>query len=104
LLPPPPPHATTITRPASTANAGSLLQRRRFEATPSTKIPASTPPEPVFQNCNGSRVALWGAVAVTVRVVEPLPVTDAGLKLQALSAGRPVHEAGLKLMVPVYPV
>ena len=39
----------------------------------------------------------------TVSVVEPLPVIEAGLKLQALSRGKPVQEAGVKLMVPLKP-
>jgi hypothetical protein len=44
------------------------------------------------------------AVVVTVIVVEPLPVTEAGLKLHAASVGNPEHEDGVKLMVLLYPV
>jgi hypothetical protein len=41
------------------------------------------------------------AAVEIVRVVVPLPVTDAGTKLQELPAGKPVHEAGEKVMVPL---
>ena len=50
-----------------------------------------------------SNIALCGAVVVMVSVVDPLPVTEAGLKLHALSLGRPEHDVVVKLMVPVYP-
>ena len=36
-------------------------------------------------------------------VVLPLPVMDAGLKLQLLAFGSPVHELAAKSMVPLYP-
>jgi hypothetical protein len=42
-------------------------------------------------------------MVLTVIVVVPLPVTEAGLKLHDASAGNPAHEAGVKLIVPVYP-
>ena len=38
-----------------------------------------------------------------VSCVEPLPVTEGGLKLQLLSAGSPEQEAAVKLSVPVKP-
>jgi hypothetical protein len=41
-----------------------------------------------------------GAVVLTVRPVEPTPVTAAGLKLHVLSFGSPAHEAEEKLIVP----
>jgi hypothetical protein len=39
----------------------------------------------------------------TVSVVEPLFVTEAGLKLHVLSRGKPAHDAAEKLMVPLNP-
>jgi hypothetical protein len=41
------------------------------------------------------------AVVEIVRVVVPLPVTEAGTKLQELPAGKPVHDAEEKVMVPL---
>ena len=46
---------------------------------------------------------MCAAVVEIVSVVAPLPVTDAGLKLQVLSRGKPEHDAAEKLMVPLYP-
>jgi hypothetical protein len=37
----------------------------------------------------------------TIRVVEPLPVTVAGLKLHELSDGKPAQEAEEKLIAPL---
>lgn len=44
-----------------------------------------------------------GAVVDTVSVVLPLPVTDAGLKLHAVSDGNDVcsHDVDEKLIVPL---
>ena len=41
-------------------------------------------------------------MVVTVKVVEPLPVTEVGLKVHAEKDGRPVHL--VKFTVPLYPV
>jgi hypothetical protein len=41
-----------------------------------------------------------GAVVETVRVVLPLPVTEAALKLHELSDGKPAQDAAEKLIVP----
>lgn len=41
------------------------------------------------------------AVVEIVRVVVPLPVTEAGLKLQELPAGKPAQDEAEKLMVPL---
>ena len=38
-----------------------------------------------------------------VSMVVPLPVTEAGLKLHPLSAGRFKHEAEERVIVPLYP-
>jgi len=38
-----------------------------------------------------------------VSVVEPVPVTEAGLKLHVLARGRPEHDAEEKFTVPLYP-
>jgi hypothetical protein len=43
---------------------------------------------------------MLGAVVIIVTVVLPLPVTEAGTKLQVLSVGRSEHE---KVTVPVNP-
>jgi hypothetical protein len=47
-----------------------------------------------------SSLALCAALVEMVSVVEPLPVTEAGLKLQVLSRGKPEHDVAGKLMVP----
>jgi hypothetical protein len=44
-----------------------------------------------------------GAVVLMVSVVVPLPGTDPGLKLQLVSRGKPMHDAGVKLTVPLNP-
>jgi hypothetical protein len=48
-------------------------------------------------------LALCGAVVETVSVVVPLPVIDAGLKLQLLRAGKPAQDPEVKLTVPLKP-
>jgi hypothetical protein len=40
------------------------------------------------------------AVVMMVSVVRPLPWTEAGLKVQMVSGGKPEHEEGEKLTVP----
>jgi hypothetical protein len=42
-----------------------------------------------------------GAVVVTVSVLCPLPVMDAGLKLHAAPNGSPVHDEDDRLIVPL---
>jgi hypothetical protein len=64
----------------------------------------STITAPVHKSPGGSPGSwmreVWGAVVVTVNVVDPLPVTLPGLKLHVLSAGRPEH---VKLTAPLKP-
>lgn len=77
---------------------------RRLDPRPSKKTPVSMDPRLVVHQPDPSRVALWAAVVEMVSVVvEPLPETDAGLKLQVLSRGKPAHDPSEKVMVPLYP-
>lgn len=64
----------------------------------SINLPAAARAAGVLWWPTGASMA--AAVVEMVRVVVPLPVTEAGLKLQELPAGRPVHEAAEKVMVP----
>lgn len=41
-----------------------------------------------------------GAVALTIRFVDPTPFTVAGLKRQLLSFGNPEHEVEENVMIP----
>lgn len=41
------------------------------------------------------------ALVEIVRVVVPVPVTEAGLKLQELPAGKPEQDAAENVMVPL---
>jgi hypothetical protein len=65
----------------------------------SINLPAAARTAGVLWWPTGASIA--EAVVEIVRVVVPVPVTEAGLKLQELPAGKPVHEAGEKAMVPL---
>ena len=78
-----------VSNHASINNATIDVQRRLRGAKPKTKIPASVNPPVAAQTLGAIRFeALCGAVVVRVSVVEPLPVTEAGLNLQFVYAGR----------------
>jgi len=81
----------------------NLPRIRRFETEPSRRIPAKIPPELIVHGRSGLSLAPCGAVVRIVSVVDPVPVTEVGLKLQLLSAGKPVHEELLKSIVLAYP-
>ena len=101
LLPPPQP-----TIPVSNAQAirvSSLVPTGRLEAPLSKQMPARVATNPAVHQLDLFSVAMCAAVVEIVSVVAPLPVTDAGLKLQVLSRGKPEHDAAEKLMVPLYP-
>ena len=46
---------------------------------------------------------MCGATVITLSVVVPLPVTEGGEKEQEANSGRPLHEVGEKVTVPLYP-
>jgi hypothetical protein len=74
------------------------LRRGTFNSrTPANIIPALVNPNPR----SDAEVA---AVVLMVTVVLPLPLTLAGLKLQVVSKGNPVHDAAEKFTVPLYPL
>ena len=103
LLPPPQP--AIVIRSAKAISARSVRARhpgliRLCDAPPSRKIPANEAPKLVNHQTGPSSLALCAALVEMVSVVEPLPVTDAGLKLHVLSRGKPEHEVAGKLMVP----
>jgi hypothetical protein len=79
------------------------FQNRRLDPLPSRKTPASVAPKLVVHQAGLSSLALWAAVVETVSVVEPLFVTEGGMKLHVLSCGKPAQDAAEKLMVPLYP-
>jgi|ERR1700720_1400890 hypothetical protein len=99
-LPPPPQPAIEI-RNAKAIQENNLLQDRRLETPLSRKTPASVAPTLVVHQPEPSRLARWAAVVEMVSVVEPLPVTEAGLKLHVASLGNPVHDVAEKLTVPL---
>jgi hypothetical protein len=89
-------------RQLTARSESSLAHARRLDPLKTT-MAAKVAPNPPVHQFPPSRRALRGAVVRMVSVVEPLPVSEAGLKLQVLSRGNPEHEAGVKLMVPLYP-
>jgi len=106
LLPPPPlppPQLANVMRQVTAMRESKRLQTRRFDPLPNRKIPARVAPRPAVHPAGPSNLALWAAVVEIVSVVEPLLVTEAGLKLHVLSCGNPAHDAAEKLMVPPYP-
>lgn len=104
LLPPlPPPHPLPRPEIAQSVRA-STVSIRRLEELPSRKIEASPPPVLMTHQSRrrrGSTSCAAAAVVVTVRTALPLPVIEAGEKLQLAPAGRAEQELELKLMVPV---
>ena len=103
LLPPPQP--AIVIRSAKAISIRTVRARRpgfirRRDAPPSSKIPANEAPKLVNHQAGPSSLALCAALVEMVSVVEPLPVTEAGLKLQVLSRGKPEHDVAGKLMVP----
>jgi hypothetical protein len=90
-------------RQATAIKENNRLQARRLDPLPSRKSPASVAPKLVVHQAGPSSLALWAAVVATVSVVEPLFVTEAGLKLHVLSRGKPAQDVAEKLMVPLYP-
>jgi hypothetical protein len=101
--PPPPPQLAIVIRQATAIKENNRLQARRLDPLPSRQIPASVASKLVVHQAGPSSLALWAAVVETVSVVEPLFVTEAGLKLHVLSRGKPAQDAAEKLMVPLYP-
>lgn len=89
-------------RQLTARSESSLPHARRLDPL-KTKMAAKVAPNPVVHQFPPSRRALRGAVVRIVSVVEPLPVSEAGLKLQVLSRGNPEHEVDVKLTVPLYP-
>src|SRR6478735_6403189 len=108
LWPPPPlppPQPAIVIRSANAIRVRTVPARRpgftrRREASPSMKIPANDAPKLVNHQTGSSSLALCAALVEMVSVVEPLPVTEAGLKLHVLSRGKPEHDFAGKLMVP----
>ena len=80
--------------------------RRRFDGNarrktpPIRKLPAETH-QPEFDDLSLRWACPLGPVVATRILTLPLPVNDVGVKLQVASAGRPVHDEALKLIVPV---
>src|SRR5947207_4954025 len=91
-LPPPQPVPAIANTASRTENVAPARNRR--EGIPSRNTPANTNPTVVSPQCCN---AAEGAIVDTVKVVVPLPVTDAGLKLQLAPKGKPPHDAELKL-------
>ena len=90
-------------------NAKAISERKVFAFYVSIRslagaTAAIVKPKPAVHTPTPFKRAVCGAVVVTVSVVEPLPVTEAGLKLHVLSRGNPAHDAVEKLTVPLYPV
>ena len=85
---------------ASVSKTTIEAQRRLRGTKPKTKIPASVNP-PVAAHTLGAVlfVALRGAVVVKVNFVEPLPFTDAGVKVQLVDKGKWVQP--VKFTVPL---
>jgi hypothetical protein len=85
---------------ASVNKATIEAQRRLRGAQPKTKIPASVNP-PVAAHTLGAALfeALCEAVVVKVNFVEPLPVTEAGVNVQPVDAGKWVQP--VKFTVPL---
>ena len=106
VLLPPLPQAATPSRQQTANPVATELHRRRFSWMIIHSIPIETKHSSsafgLALNPVGRRdgANMLGAVVMIVRVVLPLPVTEAGMKLQVLSAGRPAHE---KVTVPVNP-
>jgi hypothetical protein len=105
-LPPllPPPQLAIMIRQVTAISESSRLQDRRFAPPPSKKIPARVTPRLVVHHAGPSSLALWAPRVEMVSLVEPLFVTEVGLKLHVLSRGRPEHDAAEKFIVPLYPV
>ena len=80
---------------------GSLYVPEHTHIPLSRKTPASVAPTLVVHQPEPSRLARWAAVVEMVSVVEPLPVTEAGLKLHVASLGNPVHDVAEKSTVPL---
>jgi len=78
----------------------SLDARRFLPGVPSKSTPAKSKP-PLVQPNGCISEPVFGAVVLIVSVVVPLPVMEAGLKLQVAPKGRPEQEVAAKLMVPV---
>ena len=103
LLPLPPQLAIVIMN-ARAVSEKKVVRTRRFDPQPNRKTAPIAKPKPAGNALPPENRAVWGAVVVTVSVVEPLPVTEAGLKLHVLSCGKPAQDAAEKLTVPLYPV
>ncbi len=104
--PPPllaPPQPAMVIRNTNAIRESSVVRARRLDPQPSRNTPATVNPKLAVHPPGPCNLALWAAVVVMVSVVEPLPVTDAGLKLHVLSRGKPEHDAGEKLTVPLNP-
>jgi hypothetical protein len=99
-----PPQLAMVIRQLTASSENSLPHARRLDPPVNIKMAAKVAPKLVVHQFPPSRRAPRGAVVRMVSVVEPLPVIEAGLKLQVLSRGNPEHGAGVKLMVPLYPV
>lgn len=107
LLLPPPPQAERVRSPATISDS-SVLTRRRLDGTPSNSMPAKASPLVAAHQLGPGRfsrlnIAVAGALVVIVRVVVPLPGSEAGLKLQALSDGKPEQDAPLNWIPPAKP-
>ena len=110
-LPPPPlPHAASTTSEKHIIHAAAAVQRGRragrkrsssmvLNAKARTSLLFNRPCQPVV--LPAGTVSLLPAVVVIVIVVGPLPVTVAGENEQLVSAGKPLQEAAVKLIVPV---
>jgi len=102
--PPLPPQLVTVTMNAKAISERKVVRILRFDPQPSRATAAIVKPKPAVHTPTPFKRAVCGAVVVTVSVVEPLPVTEAGLKLHVLSRGNPAHDAAEKLTVPLNPV
>jgi len=105
VVPPPlpPPHPIAVIAKAQIVRA-STVPTRRLPQPPNRKMPEiPTPMVAIHQRgCRmGGMSCAADPVVVTVRTVDPLPVTEAGLKVHFAPAGRPEQELELKLMVPL---
>jgi hypothetical protein len=68
-------------------------RRRRMNDRPSAPMPRKANAMPVFSCWSAAVAVLVVMVSVEVAAVVPLAVSDAGLKVQVVRAGSPLHES-----------
>src|SRR5579883_2507434 len=102
--PPLPPQPLSVSKPANRASPRREAHSRLRRGVASKNTPTREREPPANRNmraCKPAGTETWGAVVMTVRVVEPTPVTEAGLKLQVAPKGRPAQADAAKFTVPV---